>query len=396
MKVLMINKFLYPKGGSETYMLQIGAALQAQGHMVQYFGMEDEKRCVGNAVGAYTSNMDLHTADPFSRLVYSVKTVYSAEARRKLRQVLEDFQPDVCHLNNFHYQLTPAILLELRKWRKAGHACRVLYTAHDFQLVCPNHMCRNETVCEKCLGGHYLHCAKGKCIHGSRAKSIIGTAEALLWKHTDVYDTIDTILCCSAFLKDKLDTDPRFAAKTVTLHNFAERTAQTAAPKKDYVLYFGRLSPEKGVETLAQACRALPQISFVFAGEGPSSAAIEAIPNIRSVGFQTGEALQTLIREARFSLCPSECYENCPFSVLESLASGTPVLAAAVGGLPELVEDGKNGELFESGNVRALTEKIERLWSDKERTALYAQNCLQSPPMDVSAYTKRLLQLYTC
>ena len=106
MKILMINKFLYPNGGSETYIFKLGEYLNLQGHEVQYFGMEHEGRIAGNRVNAYTSNMDFHKGSKLAKLTYPIKTIYSAEARRKIRRVLEDFQPDICHLNNFNYQLT--------------------------------------------------------------------------------------------------------------------------------------------------------------------------------------------------------------------------------------------------------------------------------------------------
>lgn len=379
MKVLMINKFLYPNGGSETYIFKLGEQLQAMGHQVQYFGMEHEGRIVGNRVGAYTSNMDFHGGSGLAKLMYPIKTIYSSEARRKIRLVLDDFQPDVCHLNNFNYQLTPSILLEIRKWEKqSGHPCRIVYTAHDYQLVCPNHMCRNPGTgenCEKCLGGGFLACTKGKCIHGSGAKSLIGTLEAMFWKWKGIYRQIDTIICCSHFMKTKLDTNPVFAEKTVAMHNFVDAVAEKEIQKKDYVLYFGRYSQEKGIAALIQAAKELPEIPFVFAGSGPLEDVVEGVSNIRNVGFQRGEALETLIREARFTVYPSDWYENCPFSVMESQMYGTPVLGADIGGIPELIRTGETGELFESGNAAQLKEKIRELWMDPEKTARYSDNC---------------------
>ena len=191
MKILMINKFLYPNGGSETYMFGLGQQLEKMGHEVQYFGMEHEGRCVGNRVEAYTSSMDFHSGSRLAKLTYPLKTIYSSEARQKLRLVLDDFRPDVIHLNNFNYQLTPSVLLEADKWRrKSGQSCRILYTAHDHQLVCPDHLCYQGIEghpCEECLGGHYVNCIKHRCIHGSRARSIIGCAEATFWKWKKVY-----------------------------------------------------------------------------------------------------------------------------------------------------------------------------------------------------------------
>lgn len=366
MKILMINKFLHPNGGSETYIFKLGGCLQSLGHEVQYFGMEHENRAVGNRVEAYTANMDFHGGSKLSKLLYPVKTIYSVEARRKIRQVLEDFRPDVCHLNNFNYQLTPSIILEIRKWEKEnGHPCRVIYTAHDLQLVCPNHLCRNPLTknnCEKCLGGHFWDCVRGKCIHGSFAKSVVGAMEGYFWKWMGVYRQIDRIICCSHFVKTKLDTNPILAEKTVVMHNFVDPVEPKDVQKKDYVLYFGRYSEEKGIATLVKAAKELPQIPFVFAGSGPLESLLEGIPNVKNVGFQTGEALEMLIREARFTVYPSEWYENCPFSVMESQMYGTPVLGADIGGIPELIRVGETGELFESGNMEALKNSLSSLW----------------------------------
>ena len=398
MRVLIINKFLYPNGGSETYIFKLGQQLQSMGHEVQYFGMEHEGRIVGNRAEAYTSGMDFHGGSKLAKLTYPIKTIYSTDARKKIRMVLEDFQPDVCHLNNFNYQLTPSILPEIRKWEKqSGHPCRIVYTAHDGQLVCPNHMLKNpktNELCGKCLGGHYLNCTKGRCIHGSLAKSFIGTLEATFWKRMGVYRKLDAIICCSEFMKTKLDTDPVLAERTLTMHNFVDPVADRQVRKQDYVLYFGRYSEEKGTATMVQAAKELLEIPFVFAGSGPLEPLLEGVSNIRNVGFRSGEALELLIREARFTVVPSECYENCPFSVMESQMYGTPVLGADIGGIPELIREGQTGELFESGNLLQLKEKIRSLWNDREKTERYTRGCADCVFDSAEEYTRKLLNIY--
>lgn len=155
MRVLLINKFLYPKGGSETYVFKVGKELEKKGHQVQYFGMFDEKNTVGNSAGSYVSNVDFHTKSKLSLAKNAFRTIDSKEARKKIRIVLDDFKPDVCHINNFNFQLTPSIIIEIKKWNKN---CKIIYTAHDGQLVCPNHSFKNPLtgkICEKCLGGHF-------------------------------------------------------------------------------------------------------------------------------------------------------------------------------------------------------------------------------------------------
>jgi len=398
MKILMVNKFLYPNGGSETYIFKLGDYLSTHGHEVQYFGMEHEGRIVGNAVNAYTSDMDFHGGSKLSKLTYPIKTIYSSEARKQIRKVLENFQPDVVHLNNFTYQITPSVILEIVKWRKeTKRQCRIIFTAHDYNLVCPNHMLNNPNThenCEKCLGGHFMNCTKGKCIHGSTAKSVVGTAEGFFWKWKGTYKYIDAVICCSEFMKTKLDTNPVFKGKTIALHNFIDKVAWQDTKKKDYVLYFGRFSEEKGIGTLIKVCKELPDVQFIFAGTGPLEDQIKGISNIKNVGFQTGKALETLIREARFSIYPSEWYENCPFSVMESQMYGTPVLGADIGGIPELIQVGKTGELFKPGNAEELKQKIKKLWGSKGITDTYAGNCKNISFDNIDEYYKKILPIY--
>ncbi len=398
MKILLINKFLHANGGSETYIFKLAEILKQNNHEVQFFGMEHPERCVGNSVNSYTSNMDFHGGSKLSKLTYPIKTIYSSEARKKLRLVLDAFEPDVCHLNNFNFQLTPSIILEIVKWRKEnGKQCKIVFTAHDYQLVCPNHMCNNPITlenCEKCLGGHFLNCTKGKCIHSSLAKSFIASLEAIFWNGNGVYKYIDKIICCSAFLKSKMDTNPIFAEKTVAMHNFAPEAEAKEVQKKDYVLYFGRFSEEKGVSTLINVCKRLPHIQFIFAGTGPLEDKLKEAENIKNVGFQKGESLEMLIREAKFTVYPSEWYENCPFSVIESQLYGTPILAADIGGIPELVEDNKTGELFESSNEDMLKEKIEDFWNNPQKMREYTENCKNSRFVTAQEYYEKLIKIY--
>lgn len=369
-----------------------------KGHEVQYFGMEHKGRCVGNRVDAYTTDMDFHHGSRLSKLAYPVKTIYSSEARRKIRAVLDDFQPDICHLNNFNYQLTPSILLEIQAWRKqTRHPCGILYTAHDYQLICPNHLLHNPAShanCEKCLGGHFQNCMKEKCIHGSLAKSAVGMAEAVFWNRHGVYGHIDTIICCSGFMKRKLDSNPAFRDKTIVLHNFIDAAPPQSSERKDYVLYFGRYSQEKGIPTLLEACKKLPHIPFVFAGTGPLENAVSEVSNVRNAGFCTGDKLYRLIREARFSVYPSEWYENCPFSIMESQGCQTPVLGADIGGIPELITHGVDGQLFESRNSADLTEKIREMWDNPGELELYRANCAKTQRDSPESYTQKLLTIY--
>ncbi len=397
MKILMVNKFLYPNGGSETYIFKLGEYFNAHGHEVEFFGMEHEGRIVGNRVESYTSDMDFHTGK-LKKLFYPFKIIYSVEARKKIRKVLEDFKPDVVHLNNFNFQLTPSIIYEIRSYgKKCGKIPVILYTAHDYQWVCPNHMMRIPStgeLCSRCMKEGFGACSRNKCIHNSRIKSLLGSMEAWLYKTLKTYRYVDTIICPSRFLKEKLDAYALLKDKTVVLHNFIEKVEPEDFPKEDYVLYFGRYTEEKGVKTLLSVCRELSEIPFVFAGGGDLEPDLEALENVTNKGFLKGRELKELISKARFCVFTSEWYENCPFSVMEAQMYKTPVIASALGGTPELIEEGRTGEFYEAGNREMLKAAILKLWKNKELCEQYSKNCEYVNFDTVEEYSEKLLELY--
>lgn len=400
MKILMVNKFLYPNGGSETYIFKLGEELQRHGHEVQYFGMEHERRIVGNHAEAYTMNMDFHTGR-LDKILYPFKIIYSREARKKLRIVLEDFKPDVVHVNNFNFQLTPSILYEIQKYRNdTKRSVRVIFTAHDSQLVCPNHLMQqyiSQVKCTECIGGSPWNCTKHRCIHGSVIKSFMGSLEAWIYRNLKTYRLIDLVICPSYFLKEKLDTCPELTDKTVVMYNFTEQIENLAhldTSTMPYVLYFGRFSKEKGIETMLKVCKELKNIPFVFAGNGPLEDAVNKIPNIENRGFLMGESLKKLICAAKFTIFPSECNENCPLSVMESLMCGTPVIGADIGGVPELIENERTGYLFESGNEKELADKIIYLWENETVLKRMKEECEKLTFDTANSYCEKLLQYY--
>ena len=284
MRILLVNKFIFPKGGAETYTFDVGKMLEEHGHEVQYFGLENEKNIVGNRIGSYVTNMDFSQGIK-ANLNAPFRIIYSREARKKIRAVLDDFQPDVVHLNNIQYHLTPSIILEINKWRKeTKKECKIVYTTHDYQLVCPSHgmFDVNMKPCERCLDGHYIHCLQTKCLKNSRAKSLLGTLDGYMWKYSKAYSYVDAYICCSFFLKSKLDTQKRFRDKTIGLHNFKKEMPHLDnIQKKGYVLEFGHLSRDKGTDTLLEVAKKMPNTEFVFIGYGPSVDKMKDIPNVK-------------------------------------------------------------------------------------------------------------------
>ena len=360
--------------------------------------MYDEKNTVGNSLHLATTNMDFHAAGP-EKLLYPFRIVYSREAKRKLKEVLAAFGPDIIHFNNINFQLTPSVIC-------AGAECGVpmVQTVHDVQMLCPNHMMmeyHSKKLCEDCMGKKSKWpCVKKRCIHGSLPKSLIGAVEGTLYECSPVYDKIDRFICPSAFLEEKLLNVPRFRGKTVMLHNFLSKVSDAGgAPKGDYVLYFGRLAEEKGIDRILEACKLLPDVPFVIAGGGPLEDLCKncTLPNVKYVGFKTGKELEELVAGALFTLHLSIWYENCPLALLESQSLGTPVLCNRIGGIPELVEEGKTGILNDTFTPEAYAEKIAALYADKALLAEMAQNCLRKREsmMTLERYCDKLLALYT-
>lgn len=396
MKILIVNKFLYMNGGSETYIMKIGQQFRKQGHMVQYFGMDHSDRVLSNDWNCYTSNMDFHTSK-LAKLLYPFKIIYSKEAYKKIMYVLKQFDPDVVHINNFNFQLTPSILYAIKKYAKTrGRKLPIVMTTHDSQLVCPNHLMTipsSGEICFACEGGKFGNCVKNRCIHNSKIKSLLAALEGWLYKKLKTYRLIDLIVCPSDFLRSKIATDPVLADRAITLHNFVEALpkADVGSHKGNYILYFGRYSKEKGIDTLLKICKQLPDIPFVFAGSGPLKEKIIKVKNIEEKGFLSGDELSQVIAGADLVLFPSQCNENCPFSVMEAQAYGTPILGSRLGGIPELIKEGKTGELLPAKDTELWGKTIRNLWEDKHKLQEYADNCKKVSFYTVEQYCDILL-----
>lgn len=396
MKILMVNKFLYPRGGSESYMLYLSEHLKKCGHEVEFFGMYDESNTVGNTAGLYTQNMDFHS-NGFARFLYPFKIIYSFEAKKKIMQVIDEFKPDIVHMNNINFQLTPSIIYGVKK-----KGIPLVQTVHDYQMICPNHLFYdfgNNTPCEKCIGGSHINCIKNKCIHGSTVKSILGVIEAKLYALLKIYKKIDLFVCPSHFLEKKLlSAKDYYKGKTVTIHNFInkEKFADTECKEDSYIVYVGRLSKEKGIENLAGAAKLLPQYTFIVAGSGPDEDLLRGVNNIRLAGFLTGDKLCSLMGNAKVLLLPSVCYENCPLSILEAHCLGVPVVTMNSGGMAELVRDGVTGTLVNDPTPEGIALKLRETLENEEYYKTLRENCKNEKDniLSVETYADILIKEY--
>ena len=396
MKILMVNKFLYPRGGSESYMLYLAEHLKKIGHEVEFFGMYDENNTVGNSSELYTQNMDFHSKG-LIRFLYPFKIIYSFEARKKIMQVIDDFKPDIVHMNNINFQLTPSIIYGIKK-----KGIPLAWTVHDYQMICPNHLLYNfdkNTPCEKCVKGSHMHCIKNKCIHNSLVKSILGVIEAKLYSLLKTYKKVDLLVCPSNFLENKLLSAKKYyEGKTKTIHNFInkEKFATTDQKEDSYIVFVGRLSKEKGIENIAGAAALLPQYNFIVAGSGPDEDMLKGIQNVTLAGFLTGDELTKLMGNAKVLLLPSVCYENCPLSILEAHSMGVPVVTMNSGGMAELVKNGVTGTLVNEPTPEGIALKLKETIENEDYYNTLKENCKNEKDniLSVETYCDILIKEY--
>ena len=396
MKILMVNKFLYPRGGSESYMLYLAEHLKKIGHEVQFFGMYDEKNAVGNSKGFYTQNMDFHSKG-IARFLYPFKIIYSFEAKKKIMHVIDEFKPDIVHMNNINFQLTPSIIYGIKK-----KGISLVQTVHDYQMICPNHLLYNfdkNIPCEKCVKGSHMHCIKNRCIHGSLVKSIIGVIEAKFYSLLKTYKKVDLFVCPSNFLENKLlSAKGYYEGKTKTIHNFInkEKFSNNGRKEDSYIIFVGRLSKEKGIENIAGAAKLIPEYDFVVAGSGPDEDMLKDIPNVRLAGFLTGDKLTELMGNAKVLLLPSVCYENCPLSILEAHSLGVPVVTMNSGGMAELVKDGVTGTLVDEATPEGIALKLKETIENVDYYNTLRENCKNQKDniLSVESYADILIKEY--
>ncbi len=391
MKILLVNKFYYRRGGDCIYMLNLEQLLKAHGHEVAVFAMD------------YPENLDTPWNKYFpknmSKLMAFTRPFGSHEVKSKFKKLLDDFNPDVVHLNNVHTQLSP-VMAELAHQR----GIKVVWTLHDYKLLCPRYDClkNGNTICETCFKGDKKACLDNKCMKGSKLASFIGYKEATTWNRERLEASTDVFICPSQFMADKMVQGGFSKSKMRTLCNFidvekckyshtdlTDSTDSVLLPKKEnYYCFIGRLSHEKGAKTLVEAANQLPY-KLVVIGGGPLMDELKAVAkdNIEFVGFKQWDEIKQLVGKARFSVIPSEWYENNPLSVIEAQCLGTPVLGANIGGIPELTN-----YTFSSGNIADLKAKIEKMWNtsfDYKKLASESR-----ARYDAENYYRQIMEIY--
>ncbi|MCI6044895.1 glycosyltransferase family 4 protein [bacterium] len=380
MKILMVNKFYYIKGGSETYYFELKRLLESKGHTVIDFSMQDEKNFVSPYSNYFVENVDYNNKEGiFSRIKAAADIIYSFESKRKFERLVNEVKPDCIHLHIFQHQISPSILDVIKKYH-----IPTIYTAHDLKMLCLNYkMMHHGKLCEQCRGGKYFYCVLNKCVKDSYLKSCVNVVEGYVhrWRHS--YDAINVIITPSLFYKKIFEKFGINCNRVIHIPNFIDfnkHEIEFSEDRENYYLYYGRLSKEKGIMTLIKAVENL-NVQLKIAGTGPLEedvrqyVADKKISNIMFLGFKTGKDLSNIVGNAKAIILPSEWYENGPYSAIEALQLGRPIIGADIGGIPELIDN--NGYLFKSRNIDSLKDailKLEKL--DNEQYGVFKDNSL--------------------
>jgi glycosyltransferase involved in cell wall biosynthesis len=353
-KALLVHNHYQHEGGEDRVFAVEGALLASRGHEVVRYEDDNDR------------------IEEMGRVRAAASAFWNPSAYRELRRRIRDERPDVVHFHNTFPLISPAAYYAAR-----AEGVPTVQTLHNYRLMCLMGMAHREgRPCEDCFGRAVawpgvLH----GCYRGSRAGSAVVAGMVASHRFVGTWrDQVDRYIALSEFARDKFVAQGLPAEKIRVKPNYFDPDPGVGEGRGDYLLFAGRLVPEKGVETLLEAWKALDGAAgLVIVGDGPLAplvaAAAERDPRIRRMGWMSREELMALMGEALAVVVPSVCYESFPLVLVESFATGTPVLASDLGSLPEIVEHGRTGLLHRPGDARALAEAVQRVVSRPDERA---------------------------
>lgn len=382
LKLLLIHNYSRVQGGADRCVHNLKSLLESKGHEVAIFTAEGQ-------VGLLRS-----------RPTDAIRYLYNRRAAKKLNAFLNEFRPDIAHCHNIYGHLTPAILPVLKR-----HNIPVVLTLHDYKLICPNHMLYTHGgICERCKGGHYYRSFKNRCFKNSYLLSFLGMTEAYLHHWLKIYEkNIDVFISPSRFLRTKFLEFGWPSERIQWIPNFAPLDVSSReTPSCHGFICFGAVNEIKGVPWLLRSLETISEpVHLKIVGEGnglgeslhlakPSHHKIEFLP------FQPPTELYQNIQSALFTVVPSLWYENNPMTILESYALGRSVVAPNQGGIPELIEHGRTGLLFEAGNSRSLTDQIRQLLQNPQKALDMGRQAKEKFEKEFNAelHYQRILKIY--
>jgi glycosyltransferase involved in cell wall biosynthesis len=372
MNILMVNWAWYPTGGDWTYIESIKNIYELNGHNIIPFSMHHEKNISTPYDNYFIKNINYQKLNAEKNLKSGfdvlLKTIYSFEARKQIQLLLDKNKIDIVQLNSITNSITPSIIPIIKK-KRIPIAWRIL----DYKLICPNaYLYNNNRICEACFKHKYINCVLKKCKKNSFLASTVAAIGSYFYYIFPFDKNVDIYLFQSQFTRDMYVKFGYDVKKTHIIENpFDSKGFHPNYIGKGYILYFGRLSKEKGVVTLLKAMKELPDVELKIVGDGPeynnyTRYIIEnSIKNVTFLGPKWNKDLEQIIEDCEFVIVPSEWYEPSPYVVLQSFSYGKPVVASNLGGLSDLILNNENGLLFNGGNIQELTHTIKTLIQNK-------------------------------
>lgn len=408
MKILLIDNFLYRRGGAEVVFLNTGDLLKCKGHDVIYFSQQWSENLPWQYEHVFPEGVDTQTSGFLKRIQGVGNYFFNKEAAHKLEKLIIECQPDIAHLHLFWGGISGSIFRVLEKYK-----IPIVHTAHDYRMVCPAYAFKNSNneICEQCEGRKFYHCIRNRCSKGSLPMSTLMCLEMYFRNcFFNPIAHIDSFMFVSDFSYNKhLQYEPQFAEKhCVTMYNFQDASVLNSVEKglcthDSYYLYYGRLSHEKGLPILIQTFADMPELSLKIVGAGPIEKDLKDICaekqacNIEFLGYKTGDELFDIIRRAKFVCVPSECYENNPMTIIESYTLRTPVIGSDLGGIVEIIDDGVTGYKFVPSDMVSFKDAIARAEiMTAEEYAEMKDNAekFAKQHFDKEVYYSKLLDLY--
>ncbi|MFA6603579.1 MAG: glycosyltransferase family 4 protein [Patescibacteria group bacterium] len=367
MRIIFANKYYYLRGGAERHLFDLKTLLESRGHEIIPFAMAGEHDEPSAWYRHFVSPVSTEAVSfGWEGLRTAGRMLYSFEARRKFATLLSEADPDLVHVHNIYHQISPSILPEAKK-----RQLPVVMTVHDYNLLAPNYsLFHDGRICEVTKPQAYWRAVSHKCVKGSAAASALTALEMSLHRSLGLYKrNIDRYIAPSRFVQALL-VEYGFDEKQVSfLPHFVQTADWQPSFSGDYALFVGRLSAEKGVETLIRAAAIAKNVPVHIVGTGPDEARLKKLTlelratNVVFRGFLAGDDLKREYAGARFVVVPSVWYEVFGLVVLEAYAAGKPVVASEIGGLTELVRAGETGIPVSAGDVSDLAGAMRDLWN---------------------------------
>ena len=366
--ILNVSQNYHVRGGSDRYFFTLAELLQKHGHQVVPFTAASPNNESSEWENYFPRGADFEHPNAGDLLRF----LYSQDAVKSIRRLLKDTDINLAHFHIYYGKLTASILEVLKR-----DGIPLIQTLHEYKLTCPvySHL-SNDQICEACEGKHFWRALPKRCNRGSLARTALSVTESYISKMLGAVKKFNHFISVSHFLRKKMISHGIPEDKISTVHNFVDVSDITPNfSKGDYVLYFGRVHRSKGILTLIEAAVPLTDVPIYIVGDGEAMSEVQQIieqngcQHIHLLGFKQGDELRELIRNSICTVLPSEWYENCPMSVLESYAYGKPVIGADIGGIPELIVDGVDGFLVPSGEPETLRDRLLWMFAHKDDAA---------------------------